>query len=86
MSNTEETYYFYSRLLEEYTIDMELREYYRITYSPFPALPTVPTIPIPPLPPNDRCPTCGIDLSANMCYTCINPRCPTGMGPVMCKA
>ena len=30
------------------------------------------------------CPACGLKLEGVMGYVCNNPRCPTGLGPVMC--
>lgn len=32
------------------------------------------------------CPKCGLTLSGVMSYCCPNAECPTGLGPVMCKA
>lgn len=32
------------------------------------------------------CPKCGLKLEGVMSYCCPNVECPTGMGPVMCKA
>lgn len=32
----------------------------------------------------ERCPTCQLKLDGVMSYTCNNPKCPVGMGPIMC--
>ena len=31
------------------------------------------------------CGECGLELCKVMGYVCFNPRCPTGLGPVMCQ-
>lgn len=31
-----------------------------------------------------RCSRCGIELSQVMSYSCQDPRCPTGLGPITC--
>lgn len=55
-----------------------------------PAIPNIPRYPSAPLPMptalNDRCPRCGITLSGVMGYVCSDPSCPTGLGPMTCKA
>ena len=32
----------------------------------------------------NKCPLCGLELKGVMGYVCSQPRCPTGLGPVMC--
>ncbi len=34
----------------------------------------------------DTCPKCGIQLNQVMSYSCPHLDCPTGLGPVWCKA
>lgn len=46
-----------------------------------------PTIPYQPFQwPTDQCTRCGLKLDKVMGYVCPVPNCPTGLGPVMCKA
>lgn len=51
-----------------------------------------PYAPIPPFPwpdPNpsfNRCAACGLELSGALGYVCTRIDCPTGLGPVLCKA
>ena len=84
--------YIYTLLLEKFIQDMELEDFVeRITeelqkIEPADIWPDRITFPQQPLLKNNTCPLCGIDLNNTMCYTCINPKCPTGMGPLMCKA
>lgn len=42
----------------------------------------VPEVWNPPIPvsPTNKCPKCGIDLTATMSYTCTQYNCPTGLG------
>ena len=84
--------YIYSLILEKYLQDMEIEV---LTYHVMERFKLVEkdeiwpdkiTPPLTPLPQNNKCPLCWIDLNTTMCYTCINPKCPTGMGPLMCKA
>ena len=78
--------YIYTLLLEKYIQDMELEDLIIKVTDLFPGWPNKLTPPLTPLPQNNKCSLCGIDLNTTMCYTCINPKCPTGMGPLMCKA
>lgn len=34
----------------------------------------------------NQCTKCGLQLDKVMGYVCPQPNCPTGLGPVMCKA
>ena len=43
---------------------------------------TVPNTP----PMASQCPKCGLKLEGVMSYCCPNAECPTGLGPVTCKA
>ena len=50
---------------------------WNIPYQPW----TTPNTPI-----GNNCPKCGLKMDGVMGYVCPAPDCPTGLGPVMCKA
>lgn len=53
-----------------------------------PLKPTEPLVPSDPINPNPVvaiCGECGLELHQTMGYVCTNPRCPTGLGPVICS-
>ncbi len=33
---------------------------------------------------SNTCKECGLKLEGTMGYVCSNPKCPTGLGPIMC--
>lgn len=75
--------------LERLLIDIELlkKRIDAIEHSQRVTQPYGPTTPHQPFQwPTNQCTRCGLQLDKVMGYVCPQPNCPTGLGPVMCKA